>query len=223
MIRRLALLIVACCGFVAPGYAEPSDEPTSSTRGDFPAGAAREFELALARAGIRPSLTYLAEPLANVAGGMRRGAIYEGRLDLGVDADLNRLMGWSGAKFHANVFHIHGNGLSREYIGNLMLVSGMEALNHTRLYELWIEQSFGKHFSLRFGQLAADVEFFYSKYAEIFVQSTLGWPVITGVNLPAGGRAADVVGRHSRQGAGVRPPDAAAWDVRRRRRRPGPR
>ena len=168
---------------------EPREDPPSSSRGDFPAGPPREFELALQRVGIRPSLTYLAEPLANVAGGMRRGAVYEGRLDLGIDADLNRLMGWSGAKFHANMFHIHGDALSRQYIGNLMLVSGMEAFNHARLYELWIEQAFGDRFSLRFGQLAADVEFFYSKYAEIFVQSTLGWPVITGVNLPAGGPA----------------------------------
>ena len=55
--------------------------------------------------------------------------------------DLEKLAGWSGAKFHANIFQIHGNGLSRDYIGNLMLVSGVEALPSTRLYEMWIEQS----------------------------------------------------------------------------------
>ena len=47
-----------------------------------------------------------------------------------------------GLSLHANVFQIHGNGLSREYVGNLMLASSIEALPSTRLYELWLEQKF---------------------------------------------------------------------------------
>jgi porin len=85
-------------------------------------------------------------------------------------------------------FQIHGDGLSRDFIGNLMLVSGVEALPATRLYELWIEQSLmqGK-LLVRVGQQPSDVEFIDSKYDDLFVNSALGWPGITGVDLPGGG------------------------------------
>ena len=94
----------------------------------------------LADAGYQFSLTYIGEGLANISGGMRTGAIYTGRLDLGTTIDLEKVAGWTGATFHANMFQIHGDGLSRSYIGNLMLVSGVEALPATRLYEFWVEQ-----------------------------------------------------------------------------------
>jgi porin len=69
-----------------------------------------------------------------------------------------------------------------------MLVSGVEALPSTRLYELWIEQKLlGGKLAIRVGQQASDVEFFDSTYDDMFVNSALGWPGITGINLPAGG------------------------------------
>lgn len=142
----------------------------------------------LADWGIQVSGTYIGEALGNLSGGVRTGAIYTGRLDLGTDVDLEKLVGWTGAKFHANAFQIHGDGLSRSYIGNLMLVSGVEALPATRLYEMWIEQSLlGGNLLVRVGQQASDIEFIDSKYDDLFVNSALGWPGITGINLPSGG------------------------------------
>jgi porin len=97
-------------------------------------------------------------------------------------------MGWTGAKFHANMFQINGQGLSRDYIGNLMLVSNVEALTSTRLYEIWIEQSLlNNKIAIRVGQQAADVEFFDSIYDDLFINSSVGWPAILGINLPSGG------------------------------------
>jgi porin len=143
---------------------------------------------ALADAGFQFSATYIGELLANVSGGMRTGTIYTGRLDLGTTIDLEKVAGWTGATFHANIFQIHGDGLSRDYIGNLMLVSGVEALPATRLYELWIEQKLaGDKIAIRVGQQASDVEFFDSSYDDMFANSALGWPGITGINLPGGG------------------------------------
>jgi porin len=148
----------------------------------------KDLQQALADWGIQFNGTYIGEALGNATGGIRRGAIYTGRIDLGTDVDLERLVGWSGAKFHANIFQIHGDGLSRSYIGNLMLVSGVEALPATRLYEMWIEQSLlGGNLLVRVGQQASDIEFIDSKYDDLFVNSALGWPGITGINLPSGG------------------------------------
>jgi len=138
--------------------------------------------------GLKFSATYVADVLGNPTGGLRQGAIYEGRLNLAIDLDFAKLAGWSGLSFHANAFQIHGRGLSRNNIHNLMLVSSIEALATTRLYEMWFEQKFAKDkFSVRAGQLAADTEFITSKYTDVFINSTYGWPAITATNLPSGG------------------------------------
>ena len=150
--------------------------------------ATKDTREVLADAGYQFSLIYIGEGLANISGGMRTGAIYTGRLDLGATIDLEKVAGWTGATFHANMFQIHGDGLSRSYIGNLMLVSGVEALPATRLYEFWVEQKLlGGKLAVRVGQQASDIEFIDSAYDDIFINSALGWPGHAGINLPSGG------------------------------------
>ena len=182
-----ALLLATAAFGSAPLRAEDVPADDAGSRGPFPPGPLRQLDDTLKPYGIRPSLTYIGEALGNASGGTRRGGIYDGRLDLAIDADLEKLLGWSGFKFHTSVFNTHGDGLSRQYIGNLMTVSNIEALPHTRLYDLWFEKSFGKDFSLRFGQFGADVDFDNSKYAGGLLNSAFGWPTLSGVDLPAGG------------------------------------
>src|SRR4051812_37862317 len=74
------------------------------------------------------SATYIIDNIANVSGGMRRGATHFCRFDFGIDADLERLAGWTGAKLHANTYAIYRQGLSRNYIANLATVSETKAL-----------------------------------------------------------------------------------------------
>ncbi|MCG6203480.1 carbohydrate porin [Rhodopseudomonas sp. HC1] len=150
--------------------------------------SANELRQRLADWGVQFNITYIGEVLGNISGGVRTGAVYTGRADIGTTIDLERLVGWTGATFHANMYQIHGDGLSRSYVGNLMLVSGVEALSATRLYEMWIEQAlFGRRLLIRVGQQPSDAEFIDSKYDDIFVNSALGWPGITGIILPSGG------------------------------------
>src|SRR6478752_6084221 len=63
--------------------------------------------------GVKFAATYIGETLGNLSGGLKRGAIYEGRLNLAVDVDLQKLVGADQLTFHANIFQIHGGGLSR--------------------------------------------------------------------------------------------------------------
>jgi porin len=138
--------------------------------------------------GIKFAATYIGETLGNISGGLKQGAVYDGRLNLAVDVDLQKLAGWQQLTFHANMFQIHGDGLSRNNLQNFMVVSGVEALLSTRLYEIYFEQKWGKDFaSLRLGQLAADSEFQNSKYTDVLTNASMGWPVISSVNLPSGG------------------------------------
>ncbi len=93
--------------------------------------------------GVKFAATYIGESLGNVSGGLKRGAVYEGRLNLAVDVDMQKLTGIDQLTFHANMFQIHGGGLSRGSLQNLFVVSGIEALPSTRLYEAYFEKQWG--------------------------------------------------------------------------------
>ncbi|WLB50816.1 carbohydrate porin [Bradyrhizobium sp. 521_C7_N1_3] len=149
-----------------------------------------EWHDGLANKGLNFGATYIADNIANVSGGVKRGAIHFGRLDLSVDADLDKLVGWTGGRFYANGFVIYGQGLSRNYVINLATISEIEALPDQRLYNAYFEQSFfGDRLNIRAGQQAADVEFFDSQTDDLFINGTFGWPAIKASNLPAGGPA----------------------------------
>lgn len=142
----------------------------------------------LAERGVTYVVTYIGEGLADVRGGLRRGATYGGRLDTSLDVDLEKLAGWTGARFHTDFFQIHGHGLTRKFIDNLTTVSGIEALPATRLFELWVEQRFlGDQLSLKLGQISADTEFAIAQSAVVFLNAGFGWPNIGAVVLPSGG------------------------------------
>lgn len=165
---------------------KPADPDTgSSTLSDETLGILKN---PWAHRGVKLSASYVSESLGNPFGGLREGAIYEGRLNLAIDLDLAKIASFNGLTFHANVFQIHGSGLSRNFIGNLAPVSSIEALATTRLYEMWLEQELGSDkVTIRAGQLAADTEFMTSHYTDALINSTFGWPTIFGVNMPSGG------------------------------------
>ena len=69
--------------------------------------------------------------------------------------------------------------------GGINTIAAIEAVPTTRLSELWLEQKFnGDKASVRIGQLAADVEFFFSELSTLFLQSD--WAAITAANMPSG-------------------------------------
>ena len=137
--------------------------------------------------GVKVAVTYIGEVLGNPSGGFKQSAVYEDRFNFAIDADFEKLLGLKQLAFHANVFQIDAGGLSRGAVMNFLVVSGIEALPTTRLYEIWFEQKFGTKLAIRAGQLAADTEFMTAKYTDVFTNASLGWPAITSLNLPSGG------------------------------------
>jgi porin len=192
--RSSAIWIWACAfiGLSSVAFSQESngDQPSDPDTGE---STVAERTLGLLpnpyeRLGIKFAATYIGEVLGNASGGLEQGATFEGRLNLAVDLDFDKLAGWKGLTAHANIFAIHGDGLSRTNLRNFFVVSGIEALPTVRLYEAYVEQKFfHDKWSIRAGQLAADSEFIASKYTDVFTNASLGWPAITTVNLPAGG------------------------------------
>jgi len=189
-------ILIALLGCVLSAGAALADEekwkdgvPPSSIATSLPQngdpGGMRKW---LSERGLTYSFVLTSEVLGDVSGGVRTGAVFQGKLETIVKADLEKMFGLRGLNFFANSFQIHNTGgIRRDHVGSFNTISNIEALATTRLSELWLEQSFGDTFSIRFGQLAADAEFFISDYSVFLMTSD--WPSITAQNLPSGGPA----------------------------------
>ena len=141
-------------------------------------------------AGIDLNANDTSEMLANPVGGIKQTTIYEGLLTMTLNLDLEKLVSWPGATIYGEAYQINGRGLSRSALGNLLVVSNIEALPGARLNDLWFQQELlDRQLSLRIGQIAIDDEgeFYYSQYGLNFINSTFGCPDILSTDLPSGG------------------------------------
>lgn len=143
---------------------------------------------ALFNRGITLGLSETAEVFGNASGGIRRGAAFEGLLQMTLGVDAEKLLGLPGGTFNATAFQIHGRGLTQNNLGNLQTISSIEAQRGALLFELWYEQRLlADALSVRVGQMAADQEFIRSDYGGLFLNGTFGWPAIASATLPSGG------------------------------------
>jgi porin len=149
-----------------------------------------DIRAAMAGIGLTYGVNYVGEVFGNPTGGFRRGAIYEGFLELHADVDFEKLAGWEGLTFHVGGYQLHGRGLTGHYVGNVNALSNIEATPSTRLFDVWFEQAmFDGKLSVRFGQLRVDYsgEFLSVGPGGVFISANFGWPSFTANNLPAGG------------------------------------
>lgn len=172
------LLLVGCAAFASadPAFAQDA--------------AASGLPAALARYGMTLGLSETSEVLGNVTGGVRRGFDYDGLTTMTLVLHTGKAFGWRGGKFKISALQIHGRNLSADNLDTIETASGIEADRATRLWELWYRQAFlrGKA-DLKIGQQSVDNEFIVSKYAGLFVNTMMGWPVVPSLDLYAGGPA----------------------------------
>jgi len=155
--------------------------PLASRGGDAPSDAKPADSRALSF-----PVSYTGEVLGNLSGGTRRGAIAEGLLNVGVQGDLDKLVGWQGGSFLVSLLAPHGPSLTDKYVHDFNRVSNIDAYDSVRLYEAWLQQEWadGK-FSVRLGQLLADTEFFVSDNAALFLNGAFGALPVVSQNVAA--------------------------------------
>ncbi len=73
---------------------------------------------------------------ANLAGGGRQGVSYDGLTTAKLDVDLDNAVGWADAEFLISAFDIHAHGPTRSLVGNLQIISNLEATPSVKLYDL---------------------------------------------------------------------------------------
>jgi porin len=170
--RLVGALAVICS---ALGTVAQAGEATPPTPQSEPAAQALSFPV-----------SYTGEVLGNLSGGYKQGAVYDGLLNVGVKGDLEKLVGWQGGSFLVSGLYPHGASLTAQYVHDFNGVSNIDAYDSVRLYEVWVQQEFAEgRFSIRFGQLLADSEFFISNDAALFVNSAFGAIPLVSQNFDA--------------------------------------
>lgn len=136
--------------------------------------------------GFAITPVYIGELFGNPTGGTGRGLIYDGVLNVALDADLARIFGVDGlGVLHGNFLYIHGPSLSARFVGDLSGTSNIAGYNSPRLQELWYQQAFWhQRVTLKLGLIAADTEFFVSDYGSLFLNGTFGAFTFVALNLP---------------------------------------
>lgn len=72
----------------------------------------------------------------------------------------------------------------------LQWVSGLEAEDSTRLWELWYQQTLGNTgWDVKIGQISLDQEFITSSNSLLFLNTMMGWPLIPAEDMYGGGPA----------------------------------
>ncbi|ABD89164.1 carbohydrate porin [Rhodopseudomonas palustris] len=191
--RACATALLAT-GLLAGGLVTASAQEKSLEERDKLTGTWGGARTALEDKGIEIGVVYIGEVLGISGGAKPAGgthATYEGRLDVTINTDLEKLVGWAGAKTHVRAFQIHSaqGQNAANYVGSIADPSNIDAYGTTRLFTAWFQQEFGTWGSIRLGQLAGDDEFLVSTTAGGLINGTFGWAAIMAANLPSGGPA----------------------------------
>ncbi len=137
----------------------------------------------LADHGLRNTVAFTGEAISNVHGGIRHDSALAFLLDWVIEADFDRLLGWTGGSGKINPMWLAGDGVTHS-VGDLTHVSNIEGYGTGRVFEFWIQQALlDGALSVRAGILAADQEFVITESGLLYYNSVFGGPVFLTANL----------------------------------------
>src|SRR5271165_5377371 len=187
----LTLAVAASLGAAGHAQAQVFLGPGDVCSSDTLLGNWGGVRTQLGKYGIGFGLEEQTEFWANVSGGIKQGATYNGLTTADLCIDLDKAVHWTGAKIFTYGFQIWGPGPTHDYVGALQLISSIEDTPSTKLYDLWFEQDlFDGKVSFRFGQGGADSQgFMAAPYDTLYLNSSFTLPPLIALNLPSGGPA----------------------------------
>lgn len=117
---------------------------------------------------------YTADVAGVVGGGLaKRGRVLDD-LQIGADLDLEKAVGWKGAKAHALLLNNSG-AMPNADAGTLQGVNNIEvSRQRARLFEAWVEQSFGDKGSVLVGLYDLNSEFYANDSAGLLLAPAFG-------------------------------------------------
>jgi porin len=179
----LLLAVLLASGFASAVRADAAAEtagvaaeapawPESTLSGDWGGARQRLFD-----AGVQVDLAYTADYLRNHSGGLQRGGAYMGNLNLAVQLDGEKLIGWQGGSAYLALISNSGGRFNLNKVGSFMGVDNLEApVNRSGVFEAWLQQSFlDDRASLRAGLYPIDSEFYVTDSSASSSIRRSGW------------------------------------------------
>ncbi len=149
---------------------EGEEPPATGLTGNW-----NDARLRLEEQGITPYAVFTTEVFGNVSGGMRRGTTNSGVLDLGLELELEKLVGWKGGSFTVSGFAAYGADFSTKYVGDFNVISNLFSETDFNIFNLFLSQSFGDDLVLmKAGQIAVDDDFMAAETANYFLNGEFG-------------------------------------------------
>lgn len=128
--------------------------------------------------------SYISDNVANVSGGIKKGYAYLGMANLRLGLNTESAGLWKNGKLYINAANTHGSTPSADLVGDIQVLSNIEAGNHTFVQELWYSQSI-KNFDITIGLQDLNVEFVNSENGSLFINSSFGIMPIISNNVAA--------------------------------------
>ena len=85
---------------------------------------------------------YTGEEFTNLSGGIKKGHSHRGNLDLTITIDTEKAGLWKGGELHLYYENGLGKGITREYVGDLQVLSNIDAHDFSQISEYYIGQFF---------------------------------------------------------------------------------
>jgi porin len=133
-------------------------------------GAARRR---LNERGYEALAVYTADYFSNRRGGIERGSVFLGNLDLLFTLDAETAFGWTGTTFFVYILGTHGGDPS-DLVGDAQGLDNIAAPSTIKLYELLGEVRLAPQFSLLAGLYDVNSEFDVIDTSQDFINSSFG-------------------------------------------------
>lgn len=118
-------------------------------------------------------VVYTGDVLSNVSGGVQTGTRYMDNLDVILETDVAGLWGAGSGKVFLYGLYYNGPTFSDEVVGDLQVISNIDAIEAWRLYEAWYEWR-SESWSVRSGLYDLNSEFDVKGSGAIFLNSSHG-------------------------------------------------
>jgi porin len=116
---------------------------------------------------------YTGDIFSNTSGGLQQGTRYLDNLDLVLTADFGGKPGTNSGTFHVHALYNNGGTFSEDLVGDLQVVSNIDAGEAWRIFEFWYE--FGSDdWSVKSGLYDLNSEFDVNETGSIFLNSSHG-------------------------------------------------
>jgi porin len=173
MILAVAAAAVLLLVGTSPVKGQPSEEKTPPTESSSqaPRKESPSFDdkatggwwgerRRLDQAGIEIGASLVLEGFKNFRGGLHTDSITGSSIfDLYLSIDTEKLMGWKGGKFYADLEDHAGPNPSTNQVGDLQMFDKLNAEPSLQIFELWYEQKlFNDRLRIKIGKVDANTE-----------------------------------------------------------------